>query len=48
MINYHGLMKRLDLPPGWTAPEELEYEDIRAEALTRAHLQDDVGHQRQH
>jgi hypothetical protein len=42
-MNYHGLVKRLDLPAGWTAPTELEYGDIRASAISRAHLHDDVA-----
>lgn len=41
-MEYHGLIKRLDLPAGWEAPAELEYGDIRAAALSRAHLDDDV------
>jgi hypothetical protein len=41
-MNYHGLVKRLDLPAGWIPPTELEYDDIRAQAISRAHLQDDV------
>jgi hypothetical protein len=41
-MNYHGLVKRLELPAGWKAPAELEYDDIRATAITRAHLHDDV------
>jgi hypothetical protein len=41
-VDYQGLVKRLDLPPGWAAPTELSYEDIRASALTREHVRDDV------
>jgi hypothetical protein len=41
-MNAHGLVKSLDLPAGWTPPAELEYDDIRATAISRAHLQDDV------
>jgi hypothetical protein len=41
-MNYHGLVKRFDLPADWKAPAELEYDDIRAQAISRAHLQDDV------
>ena len=29
-MDYTGLVKSLDLPPGFTAPRELTYEDIRA------------------
>jgi hypothetical protein len=32
-MNYHGLVKRLDLPAGWVPPAELEYDDIRARAI---------------
>ena len=42
-MNYHGLIKRLDLPGGWTAPAELEYGDIRASAINRVHVHDDVA-----
>ncbi len=41
-MDYHGLVKRLNLPTGWAAPTELTYDDIRASALTRDHLHDDV------
>jgi hypothetical protein len=41
-MNYHGLVKKLDLPAGWMPPAELEYDDIRASAISRAHLKDDV------
>jgi hypothetical protein len=41
-VDYRGLVKRLDLPSGWTAPTTLAYEDIRAAALTRDHVADDV------
>ena len=41
-MNYHGLVKRLDLPAGWVPPAELDYDDIRAAAISRAHLHDDV------
>jgi hypothetical protein len=42
IVDYQGLVKRLVLPAGWTAPTELAYDDVRASALTRDHLQDDV------
>ena len=42
MVNYDGLVKRLDVPSDWTAPTELTAEGIRAVALTREHLSDDV------
>lgn len=41
-MDYRGLVKRLDLPTGWAAPTELTYDDVRASALTRDHLHDDV------
>jgi hypothetical protein len=43
IMDYHGLIKRLDVPAGWTAPTELRFDDIRAEALNRDHLHDDVA-----
>ncbi len=42
MNDYAGLVKRLPVPTGWTAPTELTHEGIRALALTRHHLSDDV------
>jgi len=42
IVEYRGLVKRLDLPPGFVAPTELACEDIRARAISRADLQDDV------
>jgi hypothetical protein len=42
MVDYRGLSKRLDLPAGWAAPAELAHGDIRAYALGREHLDDDV------
>jgi hypothetical protein len=41
-VEYRGLVKSLDLPSGFVAPTELAYEDIRARAISRADLQDDV------
>jgi hypothetical protein len=41
-VDYRGLVKSLDLPADWAAPAELAYDDIRAHALSRAHLDDDV------
>jgi len=41
-MDYDGLVKRLHLPDGWAAPEGLVYDDLRAGALTRDHLRDDV------
>lgn len=42
-MNYRGLIKRLDLPAGFVAPARLRYEDLRADAITRADLADDVA-----
>jgi hypothetical protein len=36
-------IKRFELPPGFTAPTELRYEDIVASAISRSHLKDDVA-----
>jgi hypothetical protein len=41
-VDYRGFIKRLNLPTGWTAPIDLNYDDIHATALTRNHLSDDV------
>ncbi len=41
-MEYRGLVKRLDPPSGYVAPTELAYEDIRARAISRADLHDDV------
>ena len=41
-MNYAGLIKRLRVPDGSTIPRELDYEDIRAFAINRDHLHDDV------
>ena len=41
-MDYRGLVKRLHVPTGWAPPTELAYTDIRAYAITREHLHDDV------
>jgi hypothetical protein len=41
-MEYQGLVKLLNLPDEWTAPATLSHEDIRAAAITRDHLDDDV------
>ena len=41
-MDYRGLIKSLDLPAGYAAPSELRYEDVRARALGREDLRDDV------
>ncbi|VXB21697.1 GNAT family N-acetyltransferase [Aeromicrobium sp. 9AM] len=42
-MDYGDFMKRLPVPDGWAAPTLLELGDIRAEAITRGHLHDDVA-----
>jgi RimJ/RimL family protein N-acetyltransferase len=42
MPDYRELIKKLSLPPGFTAPTRLTYDDLVANALTRDHLEDDV------
>jgi hypothetical protein len=42
-VDYSGLIKNLSTPADWTAPAELAYQDIRAVALSRDHLDDDVA-----
>jgi hypothetical protein len=34
-VDYHGLVKRLQVPDGYIAPRELSYHDIRAHAISR-------------
>ena len=41
-MEYRGLVKSLDLPSGYVAPTELAFEDIRARAISRADLREDV------
>jgi hypothetical protein len=41
-MNYQGLVKLLNLPAGWKAPVELEYDDIRATAINHTHVRDDA------
>ena len=41
-MNYHGLVKRLDLPAGVDPTAKLEYDDICARAISRADNDDDV------
>jgi hypothetical protein len=41
-IDLAGLIKSLPLPAGYAAPTELTYEDIRATAISRADLRQDV------
>ncbi|MGH9262549.1 MAG: GNAT family N-acetyltransferase, partial [Acidimicrobiales bacterium] len=41
-MDYTGLVKRLILPPVYSPPTELTDQDIRARAISRADLHDDV------
>jgi len=41
-MDYHGLVKRLQVPDGYIVPRELSYHDIRAHAISRADLDEDV------
>ncbi|HEY3519834.1 MAG TPA: hypothetical protein VGK80_02200 [Rhodanobacteraceae bacterium] len=41
-MNYEGFIKRLGVPAGSTIPRELSYDDIRAAAINRDQLLDDV------
>jgi hypothetical protein len=41
-MDFKGLVKSLALPEGFQAPTELAYEDIRAHAISRNDLRDDV------
>jgi hypothetical protein len=41
-LDYREMIKKLALPPGFTAPTPLTYEDLEARALTRSYLHDDV------
>jgi hypothetical protein len=42
MVDFSGLVKSLQTPQGFSAPTELAYADIRARAISRADLEDDV------
>jgi RimJ/RimL family protein N-acetyltransferase len=41
-MDYASLIKKFRLPPGFSAPTRLTYEDVVAKELTRADLHDDV------
>ena len=41
-MDYRGLVKRLQVPDGYIVPRELSYHDIRAHAISRADLDEDV------
>jgi hypothetical protein len=42
-VDLRGFIRRFDLPTGFTAPSLLAFDDIRAYAITREHLRDDVA-----
>src|SRR6185503_16501925 len=42
MVRYEELTRKLNLPPGFSPPAELAHADLRARALSRADLDDDV------
>ena len=41
-MSYDGLVKQLRLPPGFSPPRRLTFEDLVATALTRDDLEDDM------
>jgi hypothetical protein len=41
-VDYSGLVKSLQLPPGHPVPTQLAYDDIHARVLSRKDLHDDV------
>lgn len=41
-MDYTGLIKSFELPPGYTPPRRLIHDDIRASAISRADLEEDV------
>jgi GNAT acetyltransferase-like protein len=41
-MDYARFIKKLEQPPGFTAPTRLSYEDLVARAISRADLHDDV------
>ena len=41
-MEYQQFIKKLDVPPGVVVPERLSYEDLRARALSRADLHEDL------
>ena len=41
-MDWKGFVKRLDLPDGFSAPAELAFDDVRARAISRADLDEDV------
>lgn len=42
-MDYARLIKKLGLPGGFTAPESLVFDDLRARPLSRADLKDDLA-----
>ncbi len=41
-MDYARFIKKIEQPPGFTAPARLSYEDVVARAISRADLHDDV------
>ena len=41
-MDYAKFIRKLELPPGFTPPTQLAFEDLAARALTRGDLHDDV------
>lgn len=41
--DYSQFVKKIALPPGFTMPRELAYEDVKLYTLTRADVKDDVA-----
>ena len=41
-MNYANFVKKLQLPPGFSPPGRLTYDDVVATALSRENLVDDV------
>ena len=41
-MTYRGLVKSLDPPAGWAPPTDLAFDDIRARAISRSDLDNDV------
>ena len=41
-MDYAKYIRKIELPPGYVAPKRLAYANLVAEAISRAHLSDDV------
>jgi hypothetical protein len=42
-MDWSPFLKRLQVPPGFVVPRDLAHEDVRAHAISRADLDDDVA-----